>query len=200
MDKTDYTKQVLANLNLESKIIKNLTLTSNAPVWLAEGELAVNIIDKKLWVGNTLNTPVLILSPIMGADAGTLIGTTLAANVVNSSLTSVGTLEFLTVTNIIGGSISGNAATATSASTVLNPNLTGEVTTSSLTATVTNSAVIGKVLTGYVSGAGTVAATDTILQAIQKLNGNAGGSSGIIDGGFPSDNYSNIPTIDGGTP
>ena len=38
--------------------------------------------------------------------------------------------------------------------------------------TVNNSAVIGKVLTGYVSGAGTVAATDTILQAVQKLNGN----------------------------
>lgn len=28
----------------------------------------------------------------------------------------------------------------------------------------------------------------------------AGASVGIIDGGFPSDNYSNIPTIDGGTP
>jgi hypothetical protein len=38
--------------------------------------------------------------------------------------------------------------------------------------TVLNSAVIGKVLTGYVSGAGTVLATDTILEAIQKLNGN----------------------------
>lgn len=38
--------------------------------------------------------------------------------------------------------------------------------------TVLNSAVIGKVLTGYVSGSGTVLATDTILQAIQKLNGN----------------------------
>lgn len=53
--------------------------------------------------------------------------------------------------------------------------LTGEVTgsgTGSFAATVTNSAVIGKVLTGYTSGAGTVAATDTILQAIQKLNGN----------------------------
>jgi hypothetical protein len=53
--------------------------------------------------------------------------------------------------------------------------LTGEVTASgpgSATATVTNSAVIAKVLTGYVSGAGTVAATDSILQAIQKLNGN----------------------------
>jgi hypothetical protein len=54
--------------------------------------------------------------------------------------------------------------------------LTGEVTgsgTGSFAATVGNAAVIGKVLTGYTSGAGTVAATDSILQAIQKLNGNA---------------------------
>lgn len=102
------------------------------------------------------------------------------------------------ISGIINGSISGNAGTVT------NPNLTGQVTTSGLTATVANSAVIGKVLTGYVSGAGTVAATDTILQAIQKLDGNisagGGGSAGIIDGGFPSDTYSNIPIIDGGTP
>ena len=111
------------------------------------------------------------------ADASTLEGTTLKSTVVNSSLTSVGTLASLTVTAPIGGSITGNAATATTADTVTNPNLTGEVTTSGLTATVTNSAVIGKVLTGYVSGAGTVAATDTILQAIQKLNGNAGGGA-----------------------
>ena len=40
------------------------------------------------------------------------------------------------------------------------------------TALVTNPIVIGKLLTGYASGAGTVAATDTILQAFQKLNGN----------------------------
>jgi hypothetical protein len=102
------------------------------------------------------------------------------------------------ITGIIDGSISGNAETVT------NPNLTGQVTTSGLVATVANSAVIGKVITGYVSGAGTVAATDTILQAIQKLDGNisagGGGSAGIIDGGFPSDTYSNIPIIDGGTP
>ena len=55
------------------------------------------------------------------------------------------------------------------------PALTGEATTSAgaVAVTLTNSAVIGKVLTGYTSGAGTVAATDTILQAVQKLNGNA---------------------------
>lgn len=55
--------------------------------------------------------------------------------------------------------ISGIAAGGELSGTYANPSLV-------------NSAVIGKVLTGYVSGAGTVAATDTILQAIQKLNGN----------------------------
>jgi hypothetical protein len=52
------------------------------------------------------------------------------------------------------------------------PSLTGEATSVLNVTTLTNSAVIGKVITGYTSGAGTVAATDTILQAIQKLNGN----------------------------
>lgn len=54
--------------------------------------------------------------------------------------------------------------------------------------TLSNAAVIGKVITGYVSGAGTVSATDSILSAIQKLEGNthlylplAGGAmSGVI--------------------
>lgn len=36
----------------------------------------------------------------------------------------------------------------------------------------TDAAVTGKLITGYTSGAGTVAGTDTILEAIQKLNGN----------------------------
>ncbi|MEJ0021750.1 MAG: hypothetical protein WDN47_04210 [Candidatus Doudnabacteria bacterium] len=54
------------------------------------------------------------------AAAGTLTGTVLAANVVNSSLTSVGTLAGLTVTAPIVGSITGNAATATTATSATN--------------------------------------------------------------------------------
>jgi hypothetical protein len=71
--------------------------------------------------------------------------------------------------------------------------LSGEATgsgTTSIGVTLTNSAVIGKVLTGYVSGAGTVAATDSILQAIQKLNGN------IVAIGSPS-LFSTIRTVAG---
>lgn len=52
-------------------------------------------------------------------------------------------------------------------------NLTG--TAPGLTAgDVANAAVIAKVLTGYVSGPGTVSSGDSILSAIQKINGNVG--------------------------
>lgn len=53
--------------------------------------------------------------------------------------------------------------------------LTGEVTASgpgSAAATLSTTAVTGKALTGFVSGAGTVAATDTILQGFNKVVGN----------------------------
>jgi hypothetical protein len=39
----------------------------------------------------------------------------------------------------------------------------------------TNARAIASTLTGYTSGAGTISATDSILSAIQKLNGNIGG-------------------------
>jgi hypothetical protein len=107
------------------------------------------------------------------ADASTLTGTTLNSTVLNSSLTSVGTLTNLTVTNPIAGSITGNAATATLATTVTtNANLTGEVTSVGNATTVTNNAVISKVLTGFSSAAGIVSPTDNIVTAISKLSGN----------------------------
>lgn len=44
-------------------------------------------------------------------------------------------------------------------------------------------------LTGYTSGAGTVAATDTVLQAIQKLNGNAVAIKATADAALPSASF-----------
>lgn len=81
---------------------------------------------------------------------------------------------------LVGTNITGTAAGLTAGTVTTNANLTGEATSVGNAATLTNSAVIGKVLTGYVSGAGTVAATDTILQAIQKLNGNTAAVPGTV--------------------
>ena len=84
--------------------------------------------------------------------------------------TSLGLGSLATQSGTFSGTSSG---TNTGDQTI---SLTGEATgsgTGSFAVTLGNAAVIGKALTGYVSGAGTVTATDTILQAIQKLNGNA---------------------------
>ena len=74
--------------------------------------------------------------------------------------------------------------TATASFTQLNAatviNLTGEVTSVGNATTVTNAAVIGKVLTGYSSAAGTVAATDNIVQAVNKLNGNQAATAALV--------------------
>jgi hypothetical protein len=68
---------------------------------------------------------------------------------------------------LIAANFQGNASTVTT-----NANLTGEVTSVGNATTVQNSSVISKVLTGYTSTPGTINATDSILSAIEKLNGN----------------------------
>lgn len=65
---------------------------------------------------------------------------------------------------------SGATDTLTLTSTELT--ITGDQTTDTVTWAVKNSAILAKVLTGYVSGAGTVLSTDTLLEAFQKINGN----------------------------
>lgn len=105
-----------------------------------------------------------------GSGNATALGTPAAFVGTNITGTASGFTagQVTTNANLTGGVTSvGNAATV-----VTNANLTGDITSVGNATTLTNAPVIAKVLTGYVSGAGTVAATDSILQAIQKLNGN----------------------------
>lgn len=72
----------------------------------------------------------------------------------------------------VATNLTGTASGLTAGNVTTNANLTGDVTSVGNSTTLTNAPVIAKVLTGYVSGAGTVASTDSILQAFQKINGN----------------------------
>ena len=117
-----------------------------------------------------LGTPVTFTGTNITGTATSFTASNVTTNAnLTGGVTSVGNAAtVVTNANLTGGVTSvGNAATV-----ITNANLTGEATSVGNAATLTNSAVIGKVITGYVSGAGAVAATDTLLQAIQKLNGN----------------------------
>ncbi len=120
-----------------------------------------------------------------GTGIATFLGTPSSANLAAAVTdeTGSGALVFATsptlVTPALGTpasgvatNLSGTASGLTAGNVTTNANLTGDVTSVGNATTLQNAPVIAKVLTGYVSGAGTVAATDSILQAIQKLNGN----------------------------
>ena len=87
----------------------------------------------------SLGGSITIQTSLNGA-ASALTGTTLASNVVNSSLTSVGTLTDLTVTNAIRGSVTGNAGTVTNGVyttvTYSNPTWISSLAATKLTGTV----------------------------------------------------------------
>jgi len=125
------------------------------------------------------NTAIGASSPSTGAFTTVTASSTIAATgaVTGSNLsgthsgTSSGTNTGDQTITLTGG-VTGSGTGSFAATVVTNANLTGDVTSVGNATTLTNAPVIAKVLTGYVSGAGTVAATDSILQAIQKLNGN----------------------------
>ena len=109
-----------------------------------------------------------LASWVAPADAGSLTGTTLNSTVTGSSLTSVGTLANLTVTNPIVGSITGNAATATTVTT--NANLTGPVTSVGNATSIANEAITNAMLAN--SAVANLSGTNTGDQT--TVSGNAG--------------------------
>jgi hypothetical protein len=112
----------------------------------------------------------------ISVDAGT------GAITLGSNATSAGTAGAIVARDANGGftagtitaALNGNAATATTAGSATNftGTLTGDVTGSQSATAIADATVTGKLLTGFTSVAGTIAATDSILSAINKLNGN----------------------------
>jgi hypothetical protein len=158
---------------------------------------------------NTLGTANQVLSTTGSGtltwttiDAGTLSGTTLKSTITGSSLTSVGTLANLTVTNPIVGSITGNAATATTANNVsTNANLTGPVTSVGNATSIANGAITNAMLTN--TAVANLSGTNTGDQTISLTGDLSGTGSGTItatltNSGVTAGSYGNatsVPTI-----
>lgn len=112
------------------------------------------------------------------APAGALTGSTLASNVVSSSLTSVGTLANLTVTNPISGSVTGNAGSVTNgvyttvsyADPAWITSLAGSKITGLATSATTDTTNATNITSGTLAAARLPTATTTALGAV-KIDG-----------------------------
>jgi hypothetical protein len=92
--------------------LKNSVTTTNAPSSLAQGEVAINVTDKKVWVGNAATTPVQLLGT--GSDGSftnltvtnnaTFDTTTLVVDATNNRV-GVGTASPASALDVNGSSI-----------------------------------------------------------------------------------------------
>ncbi len=162
----------LANAAVETAKIKNANVTTakiaDANVTTAK-LLDANVTDAKLdktniplsgFAAATVNVALGgknltgVADPLSSQDAAT-------KNYVDTEVTAINTLAD---GKIYLGDGTNQAAEVTLSGEAIIDN-TGVVT-------LNNSSVIGKVLTGFTSGAGTISATDNLLEAVQKLDGN----------------------------
>ena len=185
--------QTLTNKTLTAPTLTGLTLASDIQVTnLDTNSLQMNdgssqvgyILTSTDIIGNSTWQPPAI-SVLSGDSNGlensntvdSLLGGTVTIPIGVDTLVNkngVQTLTNKTITGTFTGSLTGNSSTVTT-----NANLTGDVTSIGNTTTLTNAPVIAKVLTGFTSGAGTVTSSDSILTALQKINGNVVATSGV---------------------
>jgi hypothetical protein len=165
-------------------------LTVGGVIIDGQGQLLTNIVAPATPAAGTTRVYVDSTTKTLTAknDAGTVSNTVVASTAVaNQFMTGISAAGVITraqpnFTDLAGSASCAQEPARTGGVTapagscvqtvVTNANLTGDVTSVGNATTLTNAPVIAKVLTGYVSGAGTVSSSDSILSAIQKLNGN----------------------------
>ena len=161
------------------------TVTAADSILTAVNKLDGNIGTKQATLVSGTNIKTVAGVNLLGSgDIGTIGDTYISsATTWNSKqagstiLTNVSALSYASGTPFI--KMTGVNTFALDTNTYLTGNqtltLSGDVTGSGatgITTSISATTVTGKLITGFVSGAGTVSATDTILQAINKLDGN----------------------------
>jgi hypothetical protein len=123
--------------------LKNSVTTTNAPSSLVQGEVAINITDKKVWVGNAATTPIQLLGDGASGSFGALSCTSLT----NSGLTS-GRVTYATTGGLLTDSanLTFNGTTLSAAGLSDSGNLTFTGTGNRITGDFTNTTLANRVM------------------------------------------------------
>jgi hypothetical protein len=170
----DGLKAPLASPTFTGTVVLPTGTSSVAPLRLATGVSlttavfgSVEFDGTNLYLTNNSGTPTRKTIAFTDSALATgAVGSSQLASGLTLGGTTTGTFSG-PLTGNVTGNISGSAGSFTGS-------LVGDVTGTQSATAISAATVTGKALTGYVSGAGTVSATDTILTAINKLNGNDG--------------------------
>jgi hypothetical protein len=182
-----------SNLKFNSAVTKSpQVLASAGQALTADGKgksVWANVLGTNIGSGQASNGMVLQANGNGGSVWGTLgnsnssLTVTAGTGLTGGGLVSLGGSTTLalgsnltlggTTTGTFSGPLTGNVTgnvTGTAAS--FTGTLAGDVTGQQSATAIAPATVTGKTITGFVSGAGTVTASDTILTAVNKLDGN----------------------------
>jgi hypothetical protein len=154
-----------ANLTGDVTSVGNTTTLTNAPV-------IAKVLTGFTSGAGTVSAADSILSALQKINGNVALKAPTASPTFTGTVTIPSGAALGTPTTLVGTNITGTAAGLTAGNVTTNANLTGHVTSVGNATTLTNAPVIAKVLTGFTSGAGTVSAADSILSALQKIDGN----------------------------
>ncbi len=145
--------------------ISSSVTTGTAPLVVASTTKVTNLYSDRAALADTVTTNANLSGDVSSVGNVTTIG---AGKIFDAMVATNAAISFSKLGTLSTGQVvAGNAGTASAVT------MSGGATIGATgVVTLGNTAVTGQQITGYSSGAGTVAATDTILQAIQKLNGN----------------------------
>jgi microcystin-dependent protein len=138
----------------------SLLRLTNASLTSVEG-ITAGAINKQLVIINSTGASIDFLNNTGTAANRIITGTGASLSLASDASLILEYSASTTKWQVIGGTGGGAPV-----------NLTGDVTSVGAVTTLTNAPVIAKVLTGFASGAGTVTASDSLLTATQKLDGN----------------------------
>lgn len=152
--------------------------TGTAPLAVTSTTKVTNLYADRSALADTVTTNANLSGDVSSTGNVSTIG---ASKIFNTMVAASAAIDYAKLASLSTGQVVlGNAGVPTATT------LSGGATVGATgTVTLGNTAVTGQALTGFVSGAGTITATDTILTAINKLSAVAG-SAGNLTGPITS--------------